>query len=905
MPKKTGSKTSLNAKGEGEKNRQDDAEGCVVVGIGASAGGLKALTLFLESLDSDTGMAFVVIQHLDPNHDSMMSDLLAKHTSMEVVEASEPCKLVPDRVYIISPNTYLRIEDGGLVMSEPVKDRGMRMPIDYFFRSLAEKCRERSVCIILTGTGSDGTQGLKEVKEAGGLTIAQLPETAEYDGMPRSAIATGKVDLIIPIAEMPGVVSSFTGHPYIKDRKTGENLHESSPDNFKSILSLLHSKTGYDFRCYKKGTLNRRIQRRMGLKQIDEISGYLEFLRKDREEIEALFADLLIGVTRFFRDREVWDKMTEQVIRPLIARKKSGETVRIWVAGCSTGEEAYTMAMLVFEEAERQKKTVDLQLFATDLDQTAVSIARTGMYPANICLDVSQQRLDRHFIQEGDRFRVNKNLREACVFAAQNLVSDPPFSNLDIISCRNLLIYLENSIQDKITQLFHFALAPGGILLLGSSESTTKGDAMFEPVSKTSRIFRKKKRPATAKSDFPIMPRAARRKLQPVAKKGETGDGIGCGTVEYVRKVLLDEYAPASILIDPDHCIHYFHGPLAPYLNTPSGQPSTNLFSNLIKGLEVKVRGLIRAADQEDKTARATTAPIKHNGRMCPIRITVEPLHPSPSTNLFLVSFQDIEPVPDPSDGSGDSEVSNILTAEDSTLLQQLEYELQATREDLQSTIEELETSNEELKASNEEVMSMNEELQSSNEELETSREELQSLNEELSTVNSQLSEKIDELEGSNNDLTNLISSTQIATIFLDADLRIRRFTPSCRDLLNIIPTDEGRPISDLSPRVNDDDLVKDARMVLEKLTVSEKEVRLNGDGWYFRRILPFRTIDNQINGVVITLTDIDAIKKTYQILEVRERQQACVSRLGQLALGTHDQSELFKQATRSIGRCP
>lgn len=513
----------------------------MVVGIGASAGGLKALTSFLEALDTDTGMAFVVIQHLDPTHDSMMSDLLGKHTGMEVVEVEEPCPLLANRVYMIPPARYLAIENGALVLSEPVKDRGMRMPIDFFFRSLAEQCRERSVSIILTGTGSDGAQGLKEVKEAGGLTIAQQPDTAEYDGMPRSAIATGKVDLIIPISEMPGVVGNFTGHPYIRDSASGDHLHESSPDHFKSVLSLLHAKTGYDFRCYKKGTLNRRIQRRMGLKQVDNIAGYLEFLRGDSGEVESLFGDLLIGVTRFFRDKPVWDKVLEHVIRPLVTRKKHGEIIRIWVAGCSTGEEAYTMAMLVFEEAERQGKSVDLQLFATDLDQAAVSIARAGTYPANIGLDLSQERLDRHFTEDGDRFRVNKNLRESCIFAAQNLISDPPFSNLDVVSCRNLLIYLENSIQEKITQLFHFALVAEGVLLLGSSESTAKGDGLFEPISKTSRIFRKKKRPATVKSDFPVMPRTARPKPHTEAKRREPGDPVEFGTVEYVRKVLLDE----------------------------------------------------------------------------------------------------------------------------------------------------------------------------------------------------------------------------------------------------------------------------------------------------------------------------------------------------------------------------
>ncbi len=894
MPKESGktpqrkTATKVEATGLGD---------CVVVGIGASAGGLKALTEFLSALDADTGMAFVVIQHLDPSHESLMSDLLGKHTPMDVVEVTGPCPLEPNRVYMIPPNKYLRIEDGELVLTEPIKDRGMRMPIDYFFRSLADQCCERCAAVVLTGTGSDGSQGLMEVKDAGGLTIAQQPDTAEYDGMPCSAIATGKVDLIVPIAEMPVALSRFARHPYVKAVRTAPHLHKASPDHFQAILSLLHTKTGYDFRCYKKGTLNRRIQRRMGLKQAENISGYLELLRGNREEIDSLFGDLLIGVTRFFRDRAVWDKLAEQVVRPLIARTKDGGVIRIWVPGCSTGEEAYTIAMIVVEEAERQRKSVDLQLFATDLDQEAVAIARAGVYPANIGLDLSQERLGRHFIQDGERFRVKKNLREACVFAAQNLIADPPFSNLDLISCRNLLIYLESSIQEKIIQLFHFALSPEGALVLGSSESTSKGEGLFEPVSKSSRIFRKKKRSPGGQGGFPIMPRPTRRRDQPPSTRTEVAQGGELGTIEFVRKVLLDEYAPAAILIDKEHSIHYFHGPLAPFLNTPSGQPSTNLFATLIRELEVKVRGLIRAADQKGETARATTQPLKHGGVTCPIRISVDRLQPTPSTTLFLITFEDLNTEESSSAGQDPA----ALSAEDSTLLQQLEYELQATREDLQSTIEELETSNEELKASNEEVMSMNEELQSTNEELETSREELQSLNEELSTVNSQLNEKLDELEASNNDLSNLLVSTQIATIFLDADLRIRRFTPSCRELLNIIPTDEGRPISDLSPRVNDPDLVRDAQTVLDKLQVSEREIRLTGDGWFLRRILPFRTADNQIDGVVITFTDIDAIKRTYSLLETRERQQACVARLGQLALAHREPKELFDRATSML----
>lgn len=856
--------------------------GCVVVGVGTSAGGLKALTELLQALGSETGMAFVLIQHPDPSHESHMGGLLGKHTGMEVVEVREPCPIEPNRVYVIPPNKYISIKGGRLVLEEPLKERGIRMPIDYFFRSLAEQCGERCVSIILTGGGGDGAQGIREVKASGGLTIAQDPETAEFDGMPLSAIATGKIDRRVPIAQMPELLSRYTPSPSHKPGVEGiRQLHKSSPEDFQSILGLLQSETGYDFRPYKKGTLNRRIQRRMGLGQIGEISAYLKFLQKDPKEIEALSGDLLIGVTRFFRDRRVWDKMLDLVIRPLIERKGRGDTIRIWVPGCSTGEEAYTIAMLVFEESEKQGKPMDLRLFATDLDHSAVAAARAGMYPENIGLDLSQDRLDRHFIREGNGYRVNKKLRETCVFAVQNLISDPPHSNLDLISCRNLLIYLESSIKEQLTRLFHFALATDGALLLGSSESPAKGEGLFEPIAKTHRIFRTKSEVSSPKGGhIPIMPHSVPGKAQVSATREEAAASAELGTVEFVRKVLLDAYAPASILIGSDHSIHYFHGPVAPYLDAPSGKPSNDLFATLTESLRAKVRGLIRAASKEGEKVRATTRPIQHGGKLCPIRISVEPLQPAPSTVLFLITFTDVEANGVSASGAEASRGSG----KGSTRLQQLEHELLATREDLQSTIKEVGVSNEEL--------------QSTNEELETSREELHSLNEELAAVNCQLKEKLDELEASNNDLSNLLASTRIATIFLDSELRVRRFTPACRELFNIIPTDAGRPISDLSVFVNDHDLEKDARTVLEKLQVSEKEIRLKGDGWFLRRILPFRTGGNQIEGVVIVFTDIDALKRTYAMLETRERQQACVARLGQFALENDGLAELFDSAT-------
>lgn len=898
-PPKSHRETTAAESSEGDAAREGGP--CLVVGIGASAGGLQALTSLLKAMDGTPGVALVIIQHLDPNHPSLMSSLLDKHSSMEVIEVSEPCPVSEGRVYLIPPGKYLRIEDHQLILEESVEDRGRRMPVDYFFRSLAEQCGERCACLVLTGTGSDGTQGLTEVKEAGGLTIAQDPESAEYDGMPRSVVASGMVDLTLPLEEIPGALVSFRYHPYLEENRLGDP-RETSPNQFNAILNHLHARIGYDFRSYKKGTMNRRIQRRMGLRQMKEASEYLDFLRDDPDEVHVLFRDLLIGVTRFFRDPEVWESLAETVIPPLVRKKSPGDPIRVWIPGCSTGEEAYTIAILIFEEVKRQKKAINLQLFATDLDQGAIEVARGGLYPVNVGLDLTQERMDRFFTRENGQFRVNKRLRECCIFAAQNLISDPPFSNLDLVSCRNLLIYLERSIQAKITELFHFALSPEGVLILGSSESTAGARDLFDPISKRHRIFRKREKEAGATAKIPVMPR-----VQPLPKivGAASPAGIGntqWGIVEVARKFLLDHYAPPAILTDAENVIHYYHGAVGPYLRSPSGQPSQDLFANLRGALEVKVRGLIRAARQKKKTTRGrqTLATREKGGAEKELRITVEPFEQKEESGFLLITFEEI-PEDQRSSAEGGSALGTPdLSEEETSSLQQLEYELQATREDLKSTIEELESSNEELKASNEEVMSMNEELRSANEELETSREELQSLNEELSTVNTQLNEKVDELESANDDLTNLIGSTRMATIFLDPDLRIRRFTDSCEKLFNIIPSDEGRPISDLSSRVNDGTLVQDAREVMDRLQVSEKEVRLE-DGWYLRRILPFRTSDNQIKGVVMTLTDIDALKKSYESLKIRERQQARVAALGQFALGKHQAQELFQLAVASL----
>ena len=909
-------------------------EECVVVGIGASAGGLEAFKKFLQAMPHDSGMAFVLIQHLDPDHESLMADLLSKYTSMQVVQAEDAMTILPNQVYMIPPNRFIKLYDGGLFLDKPVKQRGLRLPIDYFFRSLAEHRRERAVAIVLSGTGSDGTLGIKEIKAQGGMIMVQQPETSTYDGMPRSAIATSVVDFVLPIEKMPGVLAKYVQHSYVegKDQKT---LLETASDHYKSIINLLRAHTEYDFRCYKKGTLSRRIQRRMGLRQVEKIADYLGLLRKDREEIHSLFKDLLISVTAFFREKEAWVALEQEVIAKIVSQKKFDQPVRVWVPGCATGEEAYSIAMLLYEQFELQNKNLGVQIFATDLDTDAIETARQGVYPMSIAADVSPMRLQKFFHEEGEHYRVNKRLRESCVFAAQNLISDPPFSKLDLISCRNVMIYLEQEVQQKMIQMFHFALRNDGCLFVGASESIGKHTKLYTQVSKKWRIYRKSGVTQRTGGNFPIIASIQNDDVESMV--ADSGVTQAFSAVEMAKKTLLDKFAPATVLINRAYEIQYFHGPVRRYLDIPSGEPTTELTAMCLDGLRSKLRGLVHMCLNDEAQHSVVAPSVERDGQKVAVRITAELIPVRKGTiPMILVSFVDEErkqsrkesPKPEeasPPDSSQPQEKPQTNDEKGSPdppaqVVEQLEYELQATREDLQSTIEELETSNEELKASNEEVLSMNEELQSTNEELETSREELQSLNEELSTVNNQLEEKVHELEDTNNDLSNLLVSTEIATIFLDTNFRIRRFTPSTTELLNVIATDTGRPISDLSPRFNDPLLYQDARNVLKKLTSIEREVRVETNGvgfhrdaypaqdqadddtrWFIRRILPYRTGDNKIDGVVITFTDVSSLKDSLGKLERRERQTAVLAQLGRLALTTQDLQSLFTQVTRIV----
>ncbi len=871
-----------------------------IVGIGASAGGLEAYKQLLTSLPDDTGAAYILIQHLDPNHPSMMADLLARQTRMTVVQAENEMTLSPNTVYVIPPGKFIRLIDHGLFLDQPVEERGVRMAIDYFFRSLAEVRGEKSIAIVLSGTGSDGTLGIREIKAAGGMVMVQDPQEAEYDGMPRNAAMTGLVDFVLPVAEMPERLVQFMQHPYLrKTRDETETLAEQAPGGFAEVLQLLRAQTDYDFRSYKKGTVERRIQRRMGLGQFKELPDYVRHLRDTPEEVHRLFRDLLIGVTRFFREPEVWQSLGDNVIEPMLDRKKKGTPIRVWVPGCASGEEAYTLAMTLFERLDRRRADFQVQVFATDLNARAIDVARAGVYPAAVLPDIPEDMRRRFFTENDETIQINKRLRETVVFATQNVISDPPFSKLDIISCRNLMIYLESDVQRRMIEMFHFALSEDGHLLLGNSESAERPGRLFTPVDKANRIYRKAVTSRTRAGQIPIAPAGTRGAPRPPQREPSYAT-----VTDTARRQLMDRFVPASVVVNKALEVLYFHGPVRDYLDFPSGEPTSALSEITLPQLRGKLRAVLNSVRSGKRQAEATAMKVPRGDKQVSVRITAERLPGSDRDDSILVYFRDAsEPLDAKAQEEAREKARRNALPEERDAVASLEYELQSTREDLQSTIEEMETSNEELKASNEEVMSMNEELQSTNEELETSREELQSLNEELSTVNSQLENKIEELEDSNNDLGNLLTSIDIGVIFLDTDLLIRRFTPAMKSVMRIIDGDVGRPVEDIAMRVQDATLIEDARTCLENLTEIEAEISTDDGHHRMRRLRPYRTSENQIRGVVVTYADVTSLQRARAAARRREAQQEVVAELGRAALSGTGLQEVFDIAVTELAR--
>jgi two-component system, chemotaxis family, CheB/CheR fusion protein len=825
--------------------------GFSVVALGASAGGLDAFQKFFDALPPNSGMAFILIQHLDPTHQSMMVELLAGHTSMTVQQAADGMRLERDCVYIIPPGVYLSIRDGALRVSKPRERHGARLPFDFLLRSLADELGERAICVILSGTGSDGSLGLKAIKEKGGLVIAQEPGEAGYDGMPRNAIMTGVVDIVLPVAKIPGILAKYSQQTYVKRARSGVAPADQTQQGLAEIIDLLRAKTSHDFTLYKPGTLQRRIDRRVAMAAVGDNSRYVALLRRNSHEAELLAKDLLINVTSFFRDPKVFELLAEKTILDLVRRHASDQPLRVWVAGCSTGEETYSIAMLFREEIAAAGRTIKLQIFASDADADAVAVAREGVYPESIEADVPPTRLARFFTKEDHSYRVIPALREVVIFAVQDVLADPPFSRLDLISCRNLLIYLRPEAQEKVLLLFHFALREGGFLLLGGSETVGRLDDRFEPITKTQRLYRHIGHTRPGEVDFPIAGSAGTRLLERPGMLRRVPEGKRLG--EVAQRLVLDTYAPASILINRKYESLYYLGPTDRYLQMISGEPSRDLLALVREGLRNKLRAAVQQASREHARVVLGGAQMTRDGIAIAVTIDVQPIQ-SEGEELFLVSFMD-EAKRERKPGRSAKQVG------DASLVAELERELDATRGELQSTIRELEIANEEQKAVNEEAMSVSEEFQSTNEELVTSKEELQSLNEELTALNAQLQETLERQRGMSDDLQNILHSSDVATLFLDRDFKIRFFTPATRSLFNVIASDIGRPLAHLTPLAADANLLADARSVLTDLAPLRREIEGDDATWYLRRVLPYRTQDNRIEGVVITFADISEIK--------------------------------------------
>ncbi len=850
-----------------------------IVGIGASAGGLDALTKLVSALPDDAGMAYILVQHLDPTHKSLMAELLAKHTVMPVLQATESAAILGNHIYVIPAGSYLSINNDLLHLSVPTAPRGARKPVDFLFESMAKECGERAIAIILSGTGNDGTTGIKAVKASGGFVIAQDPAESEYDGMPQSAIADGAVDRVLKVAEIPAALAK-----YIQGLDVAVTLPppEVTADVLPKIIALLRNNTAHDFTLYKMGTLQRRIERRMALASIPvtDMDRYLEVLEKDGAELNLLAADLLINVTSFFRDPNIFKSLTETIVPEIVRLHTEDRPLRIWIAGCSTGEETYSLAMIFAEAIEAAERTIKLCVFASDVDPDAVATAREGRYPDTIAADVSPERLARFFVKADHGYTIVPELRANVIFNVQDLLIDPPFSKLDMVSCRNLLIYLGPDAQAKVIALFHFALRQGGILLLGSSETVGQANGQFETVAKSQRIYRRigKSRPGA------LLFSAADGNSRPMLSSANQTQIPARQTAlaDLCRRLVLESYAPAAVLINRKYECLYSIGPTDRYLRVAPGYPTYDLLAMATPGLRTKLRTAIDKVSAKTPHVSAAGGRAKHDGVALPFLIDIR-LVRHDGEELLLVCFVDAA-ASSKTTGKGKEPANTPQIAD-------LEHELEAARADLSAAIHDLDTSGEEHRAVNEEALSVNEEYQSANEELLTSKEELQSLNEELTALNGQLQETLERQRTASNDLQNVLYSTDVATLFLDPDLKIRFFTPATKKLFNLIPGDVGRPLSDLHALSHDPTLADDARAVLRDGEAHDCEVEARGNTWFMRHILPYRTDDGGVEGVVITFVDITEKKNSHGALEAAkaEAEQANRAKSRFLAAASHD----------------
>jgi two-component system CheB/CheR fusion protein len=860
-----------------------------VVGIGASAGGLEALETFFANLSPNTGFAFIVVSHQQPGHISLLPDLLNNFTDMPVLTAQDGMFLKRDHVFVCPPGKNLALLNRRLHLMDCQKHNSEHLPIDYFLRSLAEDVQEMGIGIILSGTGTDGTLGLKAIKGVSGMTMVQEPKTAKFDGMPSSAIAMGDVDFVLPTEKMGLQLIQYCKGPYFKSIHTDQAEALVASEPIQKIFILLRNRSGHDLSAYKPTMIKRRIARRMNIHQIKNPNNYVQFLQENPIELDKLFKELLINVTSFFRDAAAFEALSALALPKLFEGKPDSYELRVWVTGCSSGEESYSIAILLKEYMEKIGKAHRFQIFATDLDESAINRAREGIYPIGIAADVSPERLERFFKLDDSQYRISKEIREAVIFAAQNLIQDPPFTRVDLISCRNLLIYLSAELQKEIFPRFHYALNPGGILMLGTSESIGNFDDLFSAIDKKWKIYQRKDTrvsfPVSKLSLLPVNAKeSSKASFKSLSSEFQTGN-----TARQIELLLLDRYAPFSVIINEHGKIVYIHGRTGKYLEPSTGQPVWNIIEMAREGLRLPLVSSLRLVTKKGETEIISSGlRIKTNGDFETIDLKLEKImEPESLRDLFLVSFH-----PQISQNKlqlADNKKTALKFIDTPGEKEQLEQELFFTKESLKATIEELETSNEELKSTNEELQLTNKELQSSNEELETAKEEMQSLNEELNTVNSELQNKIESLSETNDDMQNLLNSTDIATIFLDGNLRIKRFTRQAKAIIKLIDSDIGRPLEDLVSTLKYDHLIDDAKTVLKTLVYKDTEVPTVNDDWYLLRILPYRTAGNMIDGLVISFVDIGRLKKAEQTAQAAYLTTAIVNTVRQPLLVLDD----------------
>jgi two-component system CheB/CheR fusion protein len=845
-------KTTVSSK---EKTSDSDAGQFPIVGIGASAGGLEALEQFLGNVPENSGIAYVVIQHLDPTQKGLLPELLQRISKMKVFQVKDRMPVNPNCVYVIPPNTSMSILKGMLHLSKPIEVRGLRLPIDFFLRSLANDRKERGVGVILSGMGSDGSIGLRAIKEKNGTVMVQDPVTAKFDSMPRNAIDSVLVDIVAPANKLPAMLIDFLKHiPVIKSDLDIEVEDKSA---LEKIYILLRTHTGNDFSLYKKNTVYRRIERRMSVHKIDKISSYVNFLQENPKEVNILFKELMIGVTNFFRDTLVWEKLSETVIPNIIDNLQAGSVLRAWIPGCSTGEEAYSLAIVFKEVLEKinPQKGLSLQIFATDLDNEAIEIARKGIFHANIATFVSPNRLNRFFIKTDDGYRINTEIREMVVFAKHNIIMHPPFTKIDFLSCRNLLIYMDIELQEKLLGLFYYSINPEGIMLLGSSETLRTQSHLFTPVDDKLKIYKRSLTTLIPELfDFP----ASFSRTKPTNIENQIPAKSTLNIQTLADQMMLQHFSSAGVLVNENGDIIYISGRTGKYLEPAVGKANMNIFAMLREGLRNEFPGAFRKAILRKEAVVLRNIKVGTNGGMKTFNVNIQWIDkPEPLNGMVMIIFTDVPEITDIK-----LQAKKRVKTLNSIRQSELEKELQNAREEIQNTLDERQTAQEELKSTNEEFQSTNEELQSTNEELMTSKEEMQSLNEELQTVNAELQAKVDDFSRVNNDMKNLLNSTDIATLFLDKELNIRRYTNQATKIFKLIKSDIGRPFTDLVSDLIYPELAANALDVLRTLVFIQKQIPAKDGRWFSIRIMPYRTFDDRIDGLVITFINLSDLKQ-------------------------------------------